>query len=217
MCKKYSLNSVAFTYTEPIIWYEFVLDTAILLRQNDIKVVLVTNGYILQEPLLELLPYISAMNIDLKSINHDFYIRNCHGMLDPVLQTIETSFKHTHVEITNLLITKENDTIQEITTLVDYVASINPTIPLHFSKYFPSYKLFNDPTPDIILHKAYCIAKAKLHHCYLGNTQTSTKSDTYCAECMNRLIQRNGYNIINNNLFHNQCPKCGTTIYGIFD
>ncbi|HHE40050.1 MAG TPA: AmmeMemoRadiSam system radical SAM enzyme, partial [Candidatus Cloacimonetes bacterium] len=117
LCKKYNSIGVAYTYTEPLIWYEYILDTAKVLRAHDLKVVLVTNGFINPEPLKQLLPYIDAMNIDLKAFNNDFYKTYCSGRLEPVKNTIGIAAQHTHLEITNLIITDLNDSRSEIEEL----------------------------------------------------------------------------------------------------
>ena len=211
-CHQQDCKFVAFTYTEPITWFEFVLDSAQLLKKNDIKVVLVTNGFINPEPLNELLPYIDAMNIDLKSINDIFYQKYCGGYVKPVLDTIRTSVQKCHVELTNLVITDANDGAAEIRELVDFVASVNSDIPLHFSRYYPCYKMTNPPTTVENLENAKRIAEEKLHHVYLGNVLTN--SDTLCPNCKAILIKR-GYGVISK-IVNNACPSCGYKIYGQF-
>jgi len=211
-CHKEDCKFVAFTYTEPFTWFEFILDSAILLQKNNIKTVLVTNGYVNPEPLYELLPYIDAMNIDLKSINDIFYQKYCGGTIKPVLDTIRNSVNKCHLEITNLLITDENDSEGEINDLVDFVASVNPDIPLHFSRYYPCYKMTNPPTPVARLERAKAIALKKLNYVYLGNIITDR--DTVCPKCRMKIIKRS-YGALNN-IHKNACPSCGHKIYGQF-
>jgi len=161
---------IAYTYNEPFIWYEFVLDTAKLARINDLENVLVTNGFVNMAPLEEMLPFIDAMNIDLKSINEDFYKKVCKGALKPVLEVIKRSARSCHVELTTLLVPTLNDSDEEIKRLVDWVYdNLGSEIPLHFSRYFPCYKMTLPPTPIETLEKASIIAKEKLKHVYLGN------------------------------------------------
>jgi pyruvate formate lyase activating enzyme len=213
ICRKQNCNFVAFTYTEPFTWFEFILDAAKILQENQIKVVLVTNGFINQEPLEALLPYIDAMNIDLKSMDEDFYENICDGKLQPVLDTIRTASRFCHIEITNLLITNENDSTDNIVRLVDFVESVNPDIPLHFSRYYPTYKMTNPPTTMERLERAKEIAQKKLSFVYLGNINTDRS--TICPNCSTKLISRDYY--IETEIVNDKCPSCGTKIYGSFE
>jgi pyruvate formate lyase activating enzyme len=208
------LQQVAFTYTEPFTWFEYILDCGKLLTENGIRLVLVTNGYVNQEPLKEILPYIDAMNIDLKSSRPEFYQKTCQGKLEPVLETIRTAAKHCHVELTNLLIPGLNDSADEISELVDFVAEVKPALPLHFSRYHPSWKCAQPPTPESTLFKAYEIASAKLDYVYLGNLASGEYSDTHCPACRALLISRSGFGTDRNNLVGNDCPACEKIIYG---
>lgn len=161
---------IAYTYNEPFIWYEFVLDTAKLAKSEGLENVLVTNGYVNAGPLEEMLPFIDAMNIDLKSIDDEFYRKYCNGSLDPVLRTIKRSAGACHVELTNLVITGLNDSEDDFMRLVDWIHdNLGPEAPLHFSRYFPCYKLDQPTTPEETLERAYGIAKKKLKNVYLGN------------------------------------------------
>lgn len=160
---------IAYTYSEPLMWYEFVLDTAPLVHDQGLKNVLVTNGYIEAEPLRELLPHLDAMNIDVKGFQEDYYGKICRGKLGPVLKTVELAAECCHVEVTTLLVTDLNDSPGEIKKLARWLASISPEIPLHLSRYFPNYKLDKPPTPKEKLLEAYQIAKEKLEYVYLGN------------------------------------------------
>lgn len=162
---------LAFTYNEPSIWYEYVYDCAKLLKETDpsAAVVLVTNGYISDEPLKKLLPYVDAMNIDLKSYSAKYYNELCGGALEPVLKTIETAAKSCHVEITTLLVTGENDNLLEVEKIAKFLSSINNDIPLHLSRYFPEYQLNNPPTDLDFMIKAEATAKKYLNKVLLGN------------------------------------------------
>jgi len=211
-CKTHKCNFVAFTYTEPTTWFEFILDSSKLLKEHEIKTVMVTNGFINQEPLNELLPYIDAMNIDLKAFDEKFYNTICNGSLQPVLNTIRTAHKKCHVEITNLIITDKNDSEKHIHDLVDFIAEIDIEIPLHFSRYYPTYKMENPPTSLITLQKAKEIAEQKLKYVYLGNIVTDR--NTYCPNCGNLLILRDHQ--MQNNIIDAKCPSCNQTIYGEF-
>jgi len=168
--KTFQSFGIAYTYNEPFIWYEFVLDTAKLAKQNSLANVLVTNGYVNMEPLEGMLPYIDAMNIDLKSFNEDFYRKICKGRLEPVLDVIKRSAKSCHIELTTLLIPALNDSESEIRNLTAWVYdNLGPEIPIHFSRYFPCYNMSLPPTPAETLKMAERIAKEKLKHVYLGN------------------------------------------------
>lgn len=162
---------IAFTYNEPSIWYEYVYDCAKLLKEAapEKSVVLVTNGYISEEPLNMLLPYVDAVNIDLKSFNKEYYSKLCGGSLQPVLKSIETAAKACHVEVTTLLVTGENDSMEEVEKIAEFISSISPEIPLHLSRYFPRYKLNNPPTDIAFMKKAEETAKKYLRNVHLGN------------------------------------------------
>ncbi|NLY43154.1 MAG: AmmeMemoRadiSam system radical SAM enzyme [Clostridiaceae bacterium] len=162
---------IAFTYNEPSIWYEYVYDCAKLLKEREpnASIVLVTNGYINEEPLKQLLPYTDAMNIDLKSFKNEYYKNICGGSLKPVLKTIETAAKHCHVEITTLLVTGENDNLDEVEQIAAYLGSIRKDIPLHLTRYFPRYKYKNPPTDISFMKKAEEVAKKHLSRVVLGN------------------------------------------------
>ncbi|HZK34165.1 MAG TPA: AmmeMemoRadiSam system radical SAM enzyme [Bacillota bacterium] len=162
---------IAFTYNEPTIWYEYVYDCARLIKEKnkDTSVVLITNGYINREPLIGLLPFVDAMNIDLKSFSDDYYKRLCGGSLQPVLDTIEVAAARCHVEITTLLVTGENDSLEEVGEVARFIAAIDPDIPLHLSRYFPNYKLENPPTDTGFIVKARDLAGKYLNHVLTGN------------------------------------------------
>ena len=161
---------IAYTYNEPFIWYEFVLDTAKLARANGLENVLVTNGFVNTGPLEGMLPYINAMNIDLKSFDEDFYAKVCRGSLKPVLNAIKVSAKKCHIELTNLIIPTLNDSEPAIRNMVDWIYNnLGPEVPLHLSRYFPCYKATLPATPVETLIKAEKIAKEKLKYVYVGN------------------------------------------------
>jgi len=161
---------IAYTYNEPFIWYEFVLDTSRLAKKNGLENVLVTNGFVNMEPLEGILPFIDAMNIDLKSFDEKFYAKICKGKLKPVLDVIKRSAKSCHIELTTLLIPTLNDSEDEVRKLVDWIYdNLGPEAPLHLSRYFPCYQMDLSPTPVESLKRAERIAKEKLKYVYLGN------------------------------------------------
>ena len=169
LCQKNFIKHVAFTYTEPFTWYEYVLDASKLLRKNDISVVLVTNAYVNIEPLTELIPFISAMNIDLKSFSDRFYVEICGGKLQPVLDNIKFCHNKTHLEITLLLIEGLNDDYNKLCSLFSFIADIDKNIPLHISKYFPRYLLNTKETSTKTILNAVDLAKKYLNYVYAGN------------------------------------------------
>jgi len=160
---------VAFTYNEPLIWAEYILDTAPLLKERELKTILVTNGYADPEVIADLIPWVDAVNIDLKAFDDKFYLHH-GGSLEPVRRTIE-AFAHTcHVEITTLIVAGENDDRESMTAQVEWIAGISPDIPLHISRFFPHHYMSNQaPTPIEVMRPLEAIAKGKLHHVYLGN------------------------------------------------
>jgi len=161
---------IAYTYNEPFIWYEFVLDTAKLAHKSGLENVLVTNGFVNSAPLEEMLPYIDAMNIDLKSFDEDFYVKICKGRLKPVLEVIRRAVQSCHVELTTLLIPTLNDSEEMIRREVNWIYdNVGAGVPLHFSRYFPCYKMTLPPTPVKTLEMAGRIAREKLKYVYLGN------------------------------------------------
>lgn len=200
---------VAFTYTEPMVWFEYIMDAAPILHQFGLKVVLVTNGFINPAPLAQLMPNVDAMNIDLKSMRPEFYTHICKGMLAPVLETIrQVAASPVHLEITNLLIPGRNDSDEEIEQLADFVASLSRRIPLHFSAYHPDYKMNEPPTSSTTVTRAREIALRKLNYVYTGNVRTDVGSDTTCPACGNLLIKRNGYRAQVVGISGGNCRKC---------
>ena len=201
---------IAYTYNEPLIWYEFVLDTSKLARERGLKNALVTNGFIQQEPLRELLPSIDALNVDIKSIRDDFYREICRGRVGPVLETAKTAKTTAHVEVTNLIIPTYNDSGRDLTDLADWVRdNLGADTPAHLSAYVPRYKLNAPPTPPDTLKKAYDIFAQRLEHVYLGNVTMGTGSDTLCTKCGATLIERRGYSTSITGLDGAKCASCG--------
>lgn len=205
---------IAYTYSEPLVWYEYVLDTAKLAREKGLYNVLVTNGYVNHDPLVELLPFVDAMNIDVKGFSDEFYRRVCAGKLDPVLETVKSAHgAGCHVEVTTLLVPGMNDDPADIDRLVDWLSGIDPEIPLHFSRYFPNYKFSLAPTPESTLVDARRRALRKLKYVYLGNVLIWEGSDTDCPECGRTVIRRRGMGVHNAYIDeNNRCQYCGATV-----
>ena len=161
---------IAYTYNEPSIWYEFVYETAEKAKEKDLMNVLVTNGYIEEEPLMRILPYIDAMNIDLKAYNETFYRDLVKGDLEKVKETISRSARRCHVEVTTLIIPGLNDSREEMEDMCGWLASLSPELPLHLSRYFPKYEMTDrPPTPLGTLLELKRIAERHLKYVYLGN------------------------------------------------
>ena len=203
---------VAFTYNEPLMWYEYIYDAAKSINENNPNksVVVVTNGYINEEPLLKILPYVDAMNIDLKGYTNRYYNKICGAKLEPVLETIKIANKHCHIELTTLLVSDENDSLEEVREIAKFIASINVNIPLHLSRYFPRYKMENAATQIEKITEAQNEAKKYLKYVYVGNVE-GVDNNTYCPKCNELLIKRNGYNtqVL---IKENKCKKCGEEI-----
>jgi pyruvate formate lyase activating enzyme len=210
LAKEYNAPSIAFTYAEPIIWFEFIKDTAKYAEPEGIELVMVTNGQILERPLGDLLKIVRAMNIDLKSMSSKYYKKTLKGSLETTKRTIEKASKKIHIEVTNLLIEGDNDT--EIEELAKYLASINKTIPLHISRYFPHYKYKKPPTSLETLKKAYEIAKEFLYYVYVGNAQIEGTENTYCPKCSNALVERTGYNTKIVGITEGKCSNCNRKV-----
>ena len=160
---------IAYTYNEPLINYEFTLDCAKKAKEEGLDNILVTNGYINEEPLKELLKYIDAINIDLKAFNNDFYKNICGGRVGEVKKSIILAANETHVEITCLVIDDLNSNKEEIKNMIDWIAAIDREIPLHLARYFPRYKMKRPPTKLETLNLLYREAKKSLKYVYLGN------------------------------------------------
>jgi len=210
LAKEYNTPSIAFTYAEPIIWFEFIKDTSKYAKKEGIDLVMVTNGFISEAPLDELLEIISAMNIDLKSMSAEYYRKVLKGDLATTKRTIEKASQKIHVEVTNLLIPGDNDT--EIEDLSKYLASIDKKIPLHISRYFPHNNYNRPPTPINTLKKAYETAKKYLFYVYIGNALMGGYENTYCPDCSNTLVERSGYNVKITGIDKDKCSNCGRKV-----
>lgn len=210
---------IAFTYNEPIVNYEFMLDTAKLAKQKGLKTVVVSAGYINPEPLRELLKYIDAYKVDFKGFNEKFYQDFVGGHLQPVLETMKIIKEEgVWLEIVVLLIPGENDSEEEIRAMTKWIKeNLGDEVPVHFSRFYPMYKLKNlPPTPIETVIRAWEIAKEEgLKYVYTGNISYPKGEATYCPESGEVAIQRQGYFIISNNLKNGQCPT-GEKIPGIW-
>jgi pyruvate formate lyase activating enzyme len=212
-------QSIAYTYNEPTIYYEYMLDCAKLARAKGIKNVMVSNGYIEKQPLIELCKHMDAANIDLKAFNPDFYITNCKATLEPVKEALKILKQQAvWLEITNLVIPGLSDNLGELESMSKWIAEeLGKAVPLHLSKFFPLYKLSAlEPTPEKTLEKARQIARKYLDYVYVGNLPTLGFENTSCPKCKKLLIERKGYMILKNSIKEGSCPSCNTKIPGLW-
>jgi len=217
--KKYNLPSIAYTYNEPLIFYEYVHDTASLAHEQHIKNVLVTAGYIEEKPLRKLCRVVDAANVDLKGFTDNFYKKVTGSRLEPILRGLKTMRQEgVWLEITRLVVPTLSDDLDDIKSMCEWlIEALGQDTPLHFSRFHPAYKLQNLPvTPLDIMEKAYNIAKqAGLNFVYVGNVPGSPHQDTICPNCGRKVIKRIGYTILENQLQDDSCP-CGKKISGVW-
>jgi len=210
-------KSIAFTYTEPTVFYEFMKDVATIALTDGIRCVVVSNGYMSSIVLEELHGIISAYNIDLKSFSDNFYVKFCGAHLNPVLETIKTISRfNSWLEITTLIIPEENDSDDELNEIAAFIASVDRNIPWHVSRFFPRYKCNDKKTTS---NQRLCAAveagkRNGLKYVYCGNT--SHDNVTACSFCNDQLITRNGYETNSIVSSSGLCPQCGTAIPGIW-
>lgn len=212
--------SIAYTYTEPIVYYEYTLDTSRLARQAGIRNVLVTAGYVNPDPWQGLLSWIDSANIDLKFMSDELYQRICSASLGPILDAIVAAKKAgVWVEITNLVIPTLNDTPEDFRQVAVWVKGYcGPDTPLHFSGFWPRYKLQHlPPTSASTLETARQVAIAEgLWFVYIGNVTSPSGQDTHCPGCGRLVIQRRGFAVLSNRLVKGRCPDCDRQIPGVW-
>jgi pyruvate formate lyase activating enzyme len=220
LTKNYNCPSLSYTYTDPVVFYEYTYDTAKLARVADIRNTLITAGYINQEPWKKLLEYVDAARIDLKSISDDFYRQVCSGTLKPVLDTlVSTKARGVHLEVINLVIPTLNDKPEQIRKLVQWVkANLGSDTPLHFSQFYPQYKMRHlPPTSAETLDTARQIAMSEgMQYVYIGNIASKEGQNTYCPGCKELLIERSSFTMLKNQIKGGCCPKCNKEIYGVW-
>ena len=213
-------RSIAYTYTEPIVYYEYALDCAAVAREAGIRNVMVTAGYGNPAPLKRLFALTDAANIDFKAFSEKFYRDVCGASLAPVLDALLLARGlEVHIEVTNLLIPTLNDSEAEIRKLVTWVArNLGEDTPLHFSRFRPQYKMTNlPPTPAATLIRARELALgAGLYYVYIGNWYSKRGENTYCPGCGELLIQRKGYQILTNTINDGACPHCKRAVEGVW-
>lgn len=219
---KYGCKSVAFTYNDPVIFFEYAIDTAIECHKRGLKTVAVTAGYINPEPRKEFFSHMDAANIDLKGFSEKFYQKNCLSHLEPILETIKYVKDRTNcwLELTTLLIEGENDSDEEIKAECEWIVkNLGAEVPLHFSAFHPDYKMLNkERTKLATLKRAYQIAKdAGIEFVYTGNILDDETSSTYCPLCHKVAIKRDGFDVIEYNITsEGHCAFCFEEIPGVF-
>ena len=220
LATKTGCATIASTYVEPTVFIEYMLDTGKLAKKAGILKIYHSNGFIRREPLKDLLAVLGAACIDLKGFTEKYYREITEGELEPVLETIKAIHEHgTHLELVNLVIPGKNDNMEDIRKMCLWIKdNVGLEVPLHFSRFYPRYKLKHlPPTPIATLEKARKLAMdVGLHYVYIGNVPGHEAENTYCPGCHERLIHRIGYRILENKIKNGKCPVCGTKIAGIW-
>jgi len=220
LAREQSCLSVAYTYTEPLVYYEYTLDCAMRAREAGLKNVIVTAGYLNEDPLKKLYPYIDGAKIDIKSMSDQFYREICDASLGPVLNACVLAREAgVLLEPTNLVIPTLNDRDSDFRKLARWIVSnLGAETPLHFSRFFPQYQMQNlPPTPAETLVRARDIARDEgLCYVYIGNLSLPGAENTYCPACGRLLVERHGYTVTQNAVSNGKCP-CGKDIAGIWE
>ena len=210
---------VAFTYNEPIIWFEFMRDTSLLAKSKGLYTVMVSNGYVNSEPLSEIIQFIDAFNIDLKAFNNNFYRKLTGSDIEPVKNSLKQIAREgKHLEVTTLIIPGQNDKESEMQLQSEWIAGeLGKNVPLHLSKYFPMHKRDDPATSQETLNSLFEIASKNLNHVYMGNTVSDSGQNTCCPECGQTVTIRSGYNTRLLNLdSKGRCTDCGNLVYQNF-
>lgn len=213
-------ESIAYTYSEPTIFFELMYETAKLAKENNLKNVMITNGYMSKEALEMISTYLDGANIDLKAFSENFYKKYCKATLEPVLDTIKRMKNNgIWVELTTLVIEGLNTDEEEMKRIISFIVNLDKNIPWHVSRFFPVYKLKNFPITDTktIFNFLETGKKMGLNYLYGGNINTDDWNNTYCPNCKSVLIERNGYYTKIKNLSHGKCSSCGCVIAGVWE
>jgi pyruvate formate lyase activating enzyme len=222
LAKKHSVPSIAYTYNDPTIFGEYVIDISRIGREEGLKSVMVTAGYIDKNARKDVYKYIDAANVDLKGFTERFYHKLTISHLDDVLDTLQWLKHETDIwfEITTLLIPGENDSPDEIKQECDWILrNLGDSVPLHFTAFHPDFKMLDkERTPEDTLTMARNIATDEgIKFCYVGNVHNVEGQTTYCPHCIAKLIKRDWHSVRSYNLINGKCPECGTKIPGIFN
>ncbi|MBK7228706.1 MAG: AmmeMemoRadiSam system radical SAM enzyme [Ignavibacteriales bacterium] len=221
LAKQYSTPSIAYTYNDPTIFGEYVVDISKIAREEKIKSIMVTAGYIDKDARKDIYKYIDAANVDLKGFTEKFYFKNTFSHLIDVLDTLVWLKNDTDIwmELTTLLISDENDSEEEIKNECDWILeNLGENVPLHFTAFHPDFKMRDKiATPHSTLLRAKNIAEqAGIKFCYVGNVHDSKNQSTYCSKCNSLLIERDWHQIKFHHIKNNSCTKCGHKVPGIF-
>ena len=211
--------TIAYTYTEPTIFFEFALDTARLAAKKALRNVFVSNGYMTESCLKEIHPHLHGANVDLKAFTDRYYKELCGARLAPVLRTLETMVAlGIWLEVTTLLVPGQNDSKEELAELAGFLARLDPGIPWHISRFHPTYKLTNTPAtrPETIRRARDIGYEAGLQYVYTGNLPGDRGEKTFCHGCGDTVIDRYGFSILKNVIKEGRCPKCGVDIPGVW-
>lgn len=214
---RHNCASIAYTYNEPTVFYEYAYDISKLAKQHDINNIFVTNGYMSREAIETISPYLDAANVDLKSFTEEDYRETRSGRLEPVLEIIKTMHKlGIWLEITTLVIPTLNDSEDGLRQIASFIGDVDPGVPWHVSAFYPAYKMKDlPPTPIDTIKKAREIGQEEgLRYVYTGNVPGDEGENTYCYECGELLIQRYGYHVMSNKIEDMRCPACNAKIDG---
>jgi pyruvate formate lyase activating enzyme len=220
LAKEYECQSISYTYTEPTIYFEYAYEAAVLASKEGIKNIFVTNGYMTEEALKTIQPYLDAANVDLKSFQEKFYKEVCGARLQPVLENLRLMRQlGIWVEITTLVIPTLNDSDKEFEEIAQFIVSLGPEVPWHISAFYPTYKMLNLPrAPASLLHRAREIGlRAGLQYVYCGNIPGEEGEDTFCPHCGLKVIERVGFRVVKNEVIRGECRQCQTKIDGVWN
>jgi pyruvate formate lyase activating enzyme len=210
---------IAFTYNEPIIWFEFIRDVAVTAKEKGLHTVVVSNGYVNSEPLGEIISFTDAFNIDLKAFNNTFYRHLTGSELEPVKSSLkQVARSGKHLEVTTLIIPGQNDDEKEMAQQTEWIANeLGNETPFHLSRYHPNYKRESPSTPEVSLKRLFDIASKNLKHVYMGNTASDEGQNTSCQVCGTVVTTRSGYRTRIMNLDEKgNCLSCGNQVYKNF-
>jgi len=213
-------RTIAYTYTEPTIFFEYAFDTARCARERGLKNILVSNGYITAAALAEIAPYLDGINIDLKTFRDRTYRELCSARLEPVLDTIRRCRQlGIWTEVTTLIIPDWNDQPDELRDIAEFIAAVDPDMPWHISRFHPAFKMRDKPrTPVAVLETARQIGhEAGLHYVYPGNVGQTENGNTRCPHCRELVVERSAFAGDPRRMHAGACPGCGTCIAGVWD
>jgi pyruvate formate lyase activating enzyme len=220
LTKQYRCRSISYTYTEPTIYFEYAYEIARQAHQEGIKNIFVTNGYMTEDALKMIQPYLDAANVDLKSFREKFYKEVCGATLKPILENLKKMREMgIWVEITTLAIPTLNDSEQEFEEIAQFILSLGAEVPWHISAFYPTYKMSNLPrTSPSLLHRAREIGmKTGLRYVYCGNIPGEEGEDTFCHYCSHKVIERVGFRVTRNDIVNGECRHCRGKMDGVWN